>query len=499
MKYDCIIIGAGVAGLASAIKLTSCGKKIILLERQPIPGGLATSFRRQGFTFESSLHCVNALGEGGEVFSFLKEYGLDEKIKLIGLKSFSRIIYPEHDFSADFSRENYLGFLKSKFPQESYGLDLFFKEVVKFSRQIDEFICSSWPRWLRITCVPFLYPEILKASILTIDQLISKYIKDDKLKAIVTDIWRFTGLAPTKLSAFYFLLVFRGYYFAPTAYVSGGFGQLFKAMVDKIKENGSLVKFNTDVVRIDIDKKSGLKTVVSAKKEEFSAPVVISNANPIDTLTKLVNDEGLRSKYSQSLGHLEKSISAFQVYLGLKVPAKDLGMDHHMFSINPSYNHDRNFDCSLRGDYENCPFGIVDHAQIDPGLVPQGRGNLLIMVLDSYANWAGLSAEEYKKKKIEVAKILIRRAEKFLPGLSGQIDVMEVATPKTIERFGVSPQGAIYGFAQTVKQASENRLPQKTSIRGLILTGGWTWPGGGFHACLDSGKEAARLALRLLK
>lgn len=499
MKYDCIIIGAGVAGLTSAVKLSSCGKKVLLLERQPIPGGLATSFRRQGFTFESSLHCVNALGADGEVFNFLKEYGLDEKIKLIELKDFSRIIYPEHDFSADFSCENYLNFLKSKFPQESKGLDLFFKEVLDFGRQIDEFSCSSWPRWLRIICVPFMYPKVLKASLLTIDELISKHIKDDKLKALITDIWRFMGLSPEKLSAFYFLLVFRGYYFAPTAYVGGGFGQLFRVMVDKIRENGSVVKFNTNVVNIDIDKKTGIKTVVSDKHEEFSAPVVISNANAIDTLTKLVNDECLRNRYSQSLSHLQKSISAFQVYLGLKVPAKNLGMNQHMFSVNTSYDHMRNFNYSSEGDYKNCPFSLVDHAQVDPTLVPQGKGSLLIMILDSYVNWANLPGQEYKDKKIEVANLLIRRAEKYLPGLLGQVEVMEAATPKTIERFGLSPEGSIYGFAQTVKQASENRLAQKTSIRGLILTGGWTWPGAGFHGCLVSGKEAARLALKLLK
>jgi len=141
---------------------------------------------------------------------------------------------------------------------------------------------------------------------------------------------------------------------------------------------------------------------------------------------------------------------------------------------------------------------VVDHSQIDPSLVPEGKGSLLIMVLDNYANWGSLNEDAYKEKKVSVATTLISRAEHYLPGLSGCIEVMEVATPCTMLRYGSSPEGAIYGFAHSVNQSGIKRLSQKTLVKGLFLAGAWTMPGAGVHGCFVSGSDAAALVLKYL-
>jgi prolycopene isomerase len=344
-----------------------------------------------------------------------------------------------------------------------------------------------------------LYPSLLKISGLTAKQLLETYISDKKLIAILSDIWRFIGLPASRVSAFYFLLVFRGYYYSPTAYVRGGFAQLFKAMVAQIRDSGSEVRFNTPAQKIISSKDKMVNAVITDKGEEIQTRVVISNANAVSTLAEMLDGAALKEQYARRLGSLEKSISAFQVYLGLGVPAKSLGMSEYMFSINTTYDHDADFACAASGDYERCSLELVDHAQVDPGLVPDGKGSLLIMCLDSYANWKGLSADEYRIKKEGAAQKLIARAEHYLPGLSRHIEVMEAATPLTVERFGSSPQGAIYGFAQTPSQTMIRRLSQEASVKGLFLAGAWTRPGAGVHACVISGIDAANLAAAYLR
>lgn len=498
MQYDAIIIGAGIGGLFSALKLSSAGKKVLLLEKQPLPGGYATVFKRKGFSFESALHCVDSLAEGGEMREFLEETGIAREIEFIKLKGFGRVIFPEHDFLVGFERADFIAFLKGAFPAEAKNIERLFCHFDKFYRQFDRFSNSRMPGCIKMALVPFLYPSMIKMSMASIGQVIDKFSADRKLKAIITAIWGFMGLPPERLSALYFLIVLRGYYFSPTAYIKGGFIRLFYAMLKKMEEAGSQARLNTGVTKIIAGKGRVPHRVLTDKKDEFKARVVISNVNPLDTLCKFIDSAGLKEKYGRKLSAMEKSVSAFQVYLGLKVPARDLGMNEAMFCINEGYDHEQAFNCMLAGDYDNCQIAAVDHSAIDSGLAPPGKGSLLIFTLDNYAAWKGLTEQEYQARKRKVAGTLIARMEKYLPGLSGNIEVMETATPLTMERFSSSPEGAIYGFAQTIPQSSINRLGQKTAARGLFLAGGWTRPGGGVHGCFVSAMEAADMALRLL-
>ena len=196
---------------------------------------------------------------------------------------------------------------------------------------------------------------------------------------------------------------------------------------------------------------------------------------------------------------MEKSVSAVTLYLGLDVSAKTLGMDCPLMSINESYDHDESFQRSVIGDYQKCNLALIDHAQLDPGLAPGGKSAISVMTLDSYTNWQGLTPQEYEKKKQRVGQIIISRLDKYISGISRHVEVLEVGTPLTMERFASLPQGAVYGYGQTVAQSSINRLSQETRIKGLFLAGAWTKPGCGVHGCVVSGKDAADLALKFLK
>ena len=342
MRYDAVVIGAGIAGLSAALKLSAGGKKVLLLEKEPSAGGYASSFKRQGFTFEAAVHCVDSLGPRGEVRRFLEEQGVAAKLSFIELKAFGRIIYPGREFTADFRSKSFARYLKDNFPSEEKGIDRFFLYLKNFYCRFDRFCASKLPDWLNLALLPFVCPGLIILSPQTLEQFLSRYFRDDKLKAIVGDIWRFSGLPPAKLSALFFLLVFRGYYYEPTAYVKGGMRQIFLAMAEKLQENGSEIRYNTRVQKI-ITGAGRVKAVVSDRGEEFSCRAVISNANAIETLTRMLDDAKARALYEKTLLPLDKSISAFQVYLGLSVPARELGMRDYFLAVNSGYDHEDDF------------------------------------------------------------------------------------------------------------------------------------------------------------
>ena len=492
-EYDCIVIGAGAGGLSAALQLSRQGKRALVLERQAVPGGFATTFKRKGFTFEAAMHCVDGLGPGGEIREFLEKDGVFAQVEAIELENFARVIYPNFELLIDFNQVHLQGSLKDKFPRGRTEIERIFSAMDKFFRQFDRFAESNLPGWLNMLQLFIFCPAVIKMSLLTAQGFLDRYIQEEKLKGVLGEMWGFLGLPPSRVSALYFLLILQGYYYQNTAYIKGGFQKLFTAMTARIRENGSEVRFNTGVMAITTRSGKRVKSVVLENGEEITAKAIISNANAISTLTGLVDDPAVREDYRRKLSSLEKSPSALQVYLGLSCPAKSLGMNQHTLSIKTSYDHEESFNFCLTQDYARCPLEIVDHAQIDPGLAPAGKGTLLIMVLDAYANWKNLHPDAYARKKQEAAEKLIRRAEDYLPGLSRNIECMEVATPRTFERYTLSPEGAIYGFAQTVEQSGIRRLPQETPVSGLFLAGAWTRPGHGVHAWFISGMEAAGL------
>lgn len=496
-EYDVAVIGAGVGGLAAALKLSASGMKVVLLEKQPVPGGFATSFTRKGFTFESSIHCVDSLSENGEIREFLEEYGVGSSSDFIELRDFGRVIYPGHDFISDFSKEHFIEFLKESFTHEKDNIDALFREFDEFYVQFDRFTSSRLPNWINLSLAPVIYPKIIKASCLSAAQLINKFIKDPKLLAIICDIWRFIGTPPSRLSAFYFLIVFRGYHYNKTSYAKGGFMRLFKKITDRIEGNGSRVMFNVSVKKILV-RRGSVYGVLTDKGEELRSRAVVSNATAMSTFGDLL-DNSSGGKLFRKVSAMEQSVSAFQVYLGLDIPADHLGMQQARISVNTCYDHEANLNASLSGDYDNCLLEITDHSQTDSSLVPPGKGSLVIMTFDSCSRWQCLNNEEYKKRKAEVADKLIARAEKYLPGLRGHIEVIEAATPLTMQHYAGSESGAIYGFAQTVAQGSINRLPQDCPVKGLFLSGAWTQPGAGVHGCFVSGADAADKVLKYLK
>ena len=96
-KYDIVVIGSGIGGLVSAALLLDLNKKILIIEKEPKPGGYLTEFRNKGFTFDVSLHLLNGCSEGGFVKDVFKRCGIIDNIRFLKPKFLYRSIFPDFD------------------------------------------------------------------------------------------------------------------------------------------------------------------------------------------------------------------------------------------------------------------------------------------------------------------------------------------------------------------------------------------------------------------
>ncbi len=201
-------------------------------------------------------------------------------------------------------------------------------------------------------------------------------------------------------------------------------------------------------------------------------------------------------KESSVLENMKIGASAYAVYLGVnKDYGKVLPEGTHTIFVNSTSNGMQNFKYFTEGNPEKSLFGLINYTAKDPSNVAKGKCVIAIVSMLPYNymdNWQidkGYDAYDALKKKI--AKVYIKRAEKYLPGLSKHIEVMEVGTPRTMERYTSNPTGTIFGYEYNREQSMLKRLPQTTPIENLYLAGAWTFPGGGQSAVLISGSMAA--------
>ncbi|RLG48268.1 MAG: all-trans-retinol 13,14-reductase, partial [Thermoproteota archaeon] len=197
------------------------------------------------------------------------------------------------------------------------------------------------------------------------------------------------------------------------------------------------------------------------------ADVVVVNAHA-KLLPDLVDD--LPGDYARTLRSLRTSPTAVSAYLGVRadlsrVPERVKSLDHGL--------------------------GIAVSSNVDPSLAPEGCSTVSVLRLlptEAYDLFGERGTPEYERAKREAAEELVGSAEEVIPGLREGAVVVDAATPRTFERYTLSPRGAIYGLDQS---AGSERPFFKTPVRGLYLAGACTFPGGGVEAVAISGAIAA--------
>jgi phytoene dehydrogenase-like protein len=99
-------------------------------------------------------------------------------------------------------------------------------------------------------------------------------------------------------------------------------------------------------------------------------------------------------------------------------------------------------------------------------------------------SWEGLTAAQYESRKRAAADRLIALARRVYPRLTERAVVLEVATPRTYERFTSRPRGAVGGVRQTLDNSNQRAIPHDSGVPGFWLVGDSTWPGLGTVACV---------------
>ena len=494
--WDAVIIGAGLGGLSCAAGFARQGFKPLVLEQHSVPGGYATTFQRPGgFVFDVSLQSTTVEERNG-LPNLIPGFPEITDLEFVPHKVLYRAIFPDYDVRVPHKDlDGYIKLLIGLFPEEKAGIEGLFATMKGLVSDVAKYQEAGGK--VNMDTFPKEFPHLFKCSISTWGTIQDSCIKDAKLKGIISALWGYFGLPPSKLASLYYILPVIGYLRGGGYYPIGKSQKISDALVRFIEERGGRVMLRSKIKDILV-KDHGATGVRTADGTEHRARVVVSNANAYDTFHTMMNEKEHLKDYLARMDTFTTSLSSFQVFLGLKKDlVKEIGIEDTEIFYETGYDTEEGYRKALNAEVEKGGFGLSIYDNLYKGYSPEGKITLKIITLQGYDFWKKYEADyfagkkdAYRKEKERQADILIKQVEEtLLPGLSAAIEVREASTPLTNVRYTGNYRGAIYGWNQTLDNCEPRRLPHDTPIKNLYLAGAWTRPGGGYAAVIPSGLQ----------
>lgn len=493
-----VVIGGGLGGLAAAACLARRGFPVTLVEQHIKPGGYATTFQRGPFDFDVSLHQTSS-AEGG-LRATLEATGILEKVETVEIPELVRIIAPDHDLIwPQRDPDAVIEQLAGLFPDEEEGIRDFFALMGGLLDEgLKEFDPDSW--WRRVA-FPLTHRKMWGVRNKTLADVLDEHVHDEKLRSILSSFWPYYGLPPSSLSAFYYCIATAGFLRFGGHYVRNRSQDLSNALMEAIESAGGRVMLGTKASFITMEG-GAVSGVTLSDGTHLPALAVISNASVPATMQMLGSEATGTNEQRDYLERLESyrpALSSFCVWLGLNGEIRGT-VDGYEIFVQNGYDPERAYESWLACDPVEGDFGVTVYDNAFEGYSQPGTSTVCVLMLSGYEPWRRFEADyfagrkdAYNAEKQRIAEILIARAEeRVIPGLNSMIDVIEIGTPLTNRRYTGNPQGAIYGYEQSLANAFMTRLPNTTPFPGLYLASAWTNPGGGYQPCLQSGTMAAQ-------
>ncbi len=492
-----VVIGAGLGGLCTAAFLAREGIPVTVVEQHHIPGGYATSFdRAEGkFTFEVSLHGTAI--KNHTTRRILENLGIYDQLDLVLLPEAYRIKTPDHDIViSQKDPEAYIRTLSALFPDESGGIRSFVQTMLDIDAEVQSYDRQSkfLKKWLKII-FPLQYRAMWHIRHQTLADLLDEHVHAPALRGILAGMWGYYGLPPEKLSGFYYANATGAYLRNGSYTIKSRSQDLSDLLADTIETAGGEIIYETSADKI-LTENNRVKGVVLSDGRTLPARTVVSNASAPATFNRMLAPGTVPADYLNKLNHYRPSISTFIVWLGLNqsIAGKIPGFSTNIHSGNDPQT---DYRLCLDGRIEAVSFSICIYDNLFKGYSSPGTSTITLLTLCGYAPWKRFETDyqnghkaAYNHEKKRWADILIQRAEQALiPGLASMIEVKEAATPLTNRQFTGNPQGAIYGFEQSMGNAYMNRIDNRTPIQGLYLASAWGRPGGGYTGALRAGAQ----------
>ena len=492
---DTIVIGSGMSGLTSAAVLSRMGRRVLVLEQHYVAGGGTHMFQLTGgLKFDSGLHYL--VPYAGHLL-WLAAGGNEMPVRFERMGepdgTFDRIAIGADPPFAIKEDEAHLPDLFARFPERRSEIEEYLRVSDSVLKRFPLFVLSKvFPAWLRRPWHRFVLGKAWEQYAgRTIKEVLQEITNEPRLAGLLAGQWIDTGSTPDRTSFMLGACVARGLSIEGGAYPVGGSTQMAECLVRVIGEAGGRVLVRANVREILVDPRANRATGVELDDGTIiSCKQVISSVGYHNTFGKLVSEDVTKRLEIPRRLPVGNSYGFVMVNVGMRGSAEELGLTCANLWYHPA-----------RADGDM--FGAVDDFMADPYnpehdpmimiTFPsikdqeredryQGKTTCQILCTADY-RWFEEFAEsptrrrgpEYKALKAQWGDRLVKLLLRFYPQLEGHIELVDVATPLSIQHYLGTNEGGAVGLDQSPQRFTDwdvmRHLDSRTAVSGLWLTG----------------------------
>jgi phytoene dehydrogenase-like protein len=486
MSESILIIGAGVAGLSCGIYAQMNGYRSQILELHRIPGGLCTSWRRGAYIFDGGIRYLTGTHPHSKVHQLWEELGVLKGREFHYYEEFER--FEGRDGRA-FSVYTDIDRL------ETHMLELAPRDervIREFAAALRDFQQMELPVDLTPTgmeemlemgqsMLPVLLP-VLRWRNVTVAQF-AKRFRDPLLRQALPQFFQFSRPDFPMMLLLTTLAMMNDH---EAGYPLGGSLAFAEDLAQRYLDLGGQIHYRSRVTEILVenDRAVGVRL---ADGTVCRGDLVISAADGHSTLFDLLPHQFVDATTRDYYRDLPVAKSILQISLGLA---------HDMSGEPPVLNCPLRRPLCIGNVWHNRL--VVKHYCFDPTMAPPSHSVLSIWCEADYDHWKGLRADraQYRAAKEEVGAQIVGALDERYPGLKESVEVIDVATPVTYERYTANWRGAFAGWALTTRKMSMmmGRPMSKTlpKLNGFYMIGQWVEPGGNVELSAGSGRDVIK-------
>ncbi len=480
---EVVVVGAGVGGLAAAIRLGAAGHHVTVFERNEVPGGKLAMREREGFAFETGPSLLTLPAVFQELFALAGSSMLDA-VDLVRLDPMCRYRFPDGStLDTRAGPEDTESAVNAWSPGSGRAWRSF------HDRGLRTWTIAERTFFAGAMDSPLDMARRLRspADLVGIDGLrtlhrhAQRSFVDQRLVQYVDRYATYSGSSPYRAPATLACIPAIEQEFGAW-YIRGGIGRLASALADAAARIGVELRTGSDVISINrrAGRVSGVR--LADGEEAVAADIVVADVDAHHLYQDLLPD----SRRLRHLARAGRSSSGFVLLAA--VEGRTEGLAHHNVSFPLDYRDEFQALLDERRPVAEPAIYVSCSSLTDSEQAPVGCENWFVLVnapSGGPTNWA-VEGPRYRDHLLEV---MARRGW----DLSGRLRFVETITPADIERRYRTVGGAIYGTSSNGRAAAFLRPGNRGPLGGLYLVGGSSHPGGGLPLVALSARIVADL------